>query len=172
MFEKFRSDFRRHGSRVIEPGTWVMGVYRFGQWKDTLPQPVRWLANKIYRVGFVSTSLTVGCYVPETVEFGENPHLIHAKDVHLHPRVKIGDRVGMMHNVTIATSVDRPGVPVLGNDVFIGTGAVVVGGVTIGDGAHIAPNSLVLKDVPAGATAIGVPARIVRSPKLKAVSES
>lgn len=172
MFEKFRSDFRRHGSRIIDPGPWIMGVYRFGQWKDTLPTPVRWVVNKVYRVGFVATQLTVGCYVPETVEFGENPHLIHAKDLHLHPQVKIGDRVGLMHNVTIATSVDRPGVPVLGNDVFVATGAVVVGGITIGDGARIAPNTLVISDVPAGATAIGVPARIVRAPKLKAVPET
>ncbi len=149
-----------------------MGVYRFGRWKNTLPKPARWVANKVYRLGYIATNLTVGCHVPDTVEFGEAPHLIHAKDLHLHPHVKFGDRIGLMHNVTIASSVERPGVPVVGNDVFIGTGAVVVGPVKIGDGARIAPNSLVLADVPAGATAIGVPARILRAPKLKAVPES
>ena len=172
MFEKFRSDFRRHGSQISEPGTWVMAVYRFGRWKNKLPQPARWLAHKIYRAGFLATNVSCGCHVADTVEFGEAPHLIHAKDILLHPKVKLGDRVGMMHNVTLATTVDRPGVPEVGNDVFIGTGAVLIGPVKIGDGARIAPNSLVLNDVPAGATAIGVPARIVRAPKLKAVPES
>lgn len=172
MFEKFRSDFRRHGGRATETGAWVMAVYRFGRWKEKLPKPARWVAQKVYRLGFIGTNLTFGCHIPDTVEFGEAPHLVHAKDILLHPRVKFGDRVGLMHNVTLATTMDRPGVPEVGDDVFIGTGAVVVGGVKIGDGARIAPNSLVLADVPAGATAIGVPARIVRAPKLKAVPES
>lgn len=172
MFEKFRSDFRRHGSRVTEPGTWVMAVYRFGRWKNKLPKPARWVAHKVYRLGFLATNVTCGCHVADTVEFGEAPHLIHAKDILIHPKVKLGDRVGLMHNVSLATTVDRPGVPSIGNDVFIGTGAVLIGPVKIGDGARIAPNSLVLNDVPAGATAIGVPARIVRAPKLKAVPES
>jgi len=74
----------------------------------------------------------------------------------------IGDRVGIMHDVTIGTNLERPGTPVIGNDVFIGTGARILGGVKIGDGARIAANSVVLTDVPAGATAIGVPARVMQ----------
>jgi serine O-acetyltransferase len=50
--------------------------------------------------------------------------------------------------------------PVLENDVVIGAGAKVLGGVNIGDGARVAANSLVLVSVPAGATAMGVPAII------------
>lgn len=169
MFDKIRRDFKRHGSKLSEPGVWVMAVYRFGRWKNTLPKPARWVAHKIYRVGFLTTNMTLGCHVPDGVEFGEDPHFVHAKDVLMHPHVKLGDRVGMMHAVTLATTVERPGAPVVGNDVFIGAGAVVVGPVKIGDGARIAPNSLVINDVPAGATAIGVPARIVKPPKLKAL---
>lgn len=171
MFEKIRRDYRRHGSRLSEPGLWVMAVYRFGQWKNTLPKPARWVAQKVYRAGFLATNLTVGCHIPDEVEFGEDPHFVHAKDVLMHPKVKLGDRVGMMHAVTLATTVDRPGVPEIGDDVFIGAGAVIVGPVKVGDGARIAPNSLVMQNVPAGATAIGVPARIVKPPKLKAVSD-
>ncbi len=52
------------------------------------------------------------------------------------------------------------GVPTIGDDVFIGAGAVVLGAIHIGQGARIAANSLVLTDVPAGAMAIGVPAKI------------
>ena len=51
------------------------------------------------------------------------------------------------------------GAPTIGNDVFIGAGAKIVGPIKIGDGAIIAPNSLVIADVPPGATAMGVPAK-------------
>ena len=146
-----------------------MAVYRFGRWKNTLPKPARWVAHKLYRAGFLATNFTIGCHVPDGVEMGEDTHFVHAKDVLMHPHVKLGNRVGMMHAVTLATTTDRPGLPVVGDDVFIGAGAVIVGPVKIGDGARIAPNSLVIQDVPAGATAIGVPARIVKAPKLQAL---
>jgi serine O-acetyltransferase len=67
-----------------------------------------------------------------------------------------------MHDVTIGTNMEREGVPVLGDDVFVGAGAKILGPVRIGSGARIAANSLVLQDVPEGATAIGVPARVLR----------
>ncbi|MEM6294753.1 MAG: serine acetyltransferase [Myxococcota bacterium] len=172
MFEDFRKDYKRHGSYLLEPGVFVMAVYRFGRWKNTLPKPARWVANKFYRVGFLATQAYMGCHVPCELEFGELPHLVHAKDLHLHPGVKIGDRVGLMHGITVATTVDRPGVPELGDDVFVGAGACIMGPVKIGDGARIAPNSLVLNDVPAGTTAIGVPARIIRAPKKKEADDA
>ena len=54
--------------------------------------------------------------------------------------------------------------PIIGDDVFIGAGAKILGAVTIGDGARIGANAVVVCDVPAGATAVGVPARIVAGP--------
>ncbi len=168
MFDKFRRDIKRHGGHIAEPAVFVMAVYRFGRWKNTLPKPAKWVAQKVYRLGFLATNFTLGCHVPDTLEL-DDPHLIHAVGVMIHPRVKFGKRVGIMHHVTLATTVERPGLPELGDDVFIGAGAVVVGPVKIGDGARIAPNSLVLQDVPAGATAVGVPARVIRKPKLEAV---
>jgi len=155
-----------HSRELTNPGVWVMGVYRFGKWKNTINNAaLRWIAHKAYRVGFLGTNVFVGCHIPDGVEFGDRPHLIHAKDIMLHSKVKIGDRVGMMQGVAIATTPDRPGVPEIGNDVLIGIGAVLIGPIKIGDGARIAPNSLVMRDVPAGATALGVPARIIRGPE-------
>jgi len=60
---------------------------------------------------------------------------------------------------------DKLGVPRLGNDVYVGCGAKILGPVTIGDGAMIGANAVVLKDVPAGATAVGIPARIITKKK-------
>ena len=73
---------------------------------------------------------------------------------------EIGRNCSIISNVTIGLHKGHER-PRIGNDVFIGAGARVLGDITIGDGARIGANAVVLKDVPAGATAVGVPARIL-----------
>jgi len=55
--------------------------------------------------------------------------------------------------------------PVLGKDVSVGAGASILGKVTVGDGAQIGANAVIIRSVPAGAVAVGNPARIVRQPR-------
>jgi len=64
--------------------------------------------------------------------------------------------------------------PTIGDRVFIGTGAKVLGPITVGDGALIGANAVVIDDVPAGATVVGVPARVVREsqPDWRAIAEA
>jgi serine O-acetyltransferase len=162
VFEKLRADFDRHNRQITNMSIWVLAVYRYGRWAKALPFPLRWPADRMYYALHLGVQITTGSFVPREVELGDAPHFIHPYDIRLHPKVRIGDRVGIMHEVTIATTQHRVGAPVIGNDVFIGPGAKIVGPVTIGDGATIAPNSLVISDVPAGATAIGVPAKARR----------
>lgn len=165
MLKQLHRAYKRHGSSMSNPANFVLAVYHLGRWKNTLPKPFRQVVHRAYRLSFLATNYIGGNHLPAEVSTGEDLHLMHAKDVCIHPQVKLGDRVGIMHEVTIASTVDRPGVPEIGDDVFIGAGAKIIGPVKIGDGARIAPNSLVVTNVPAGATAIGVPARIVRKPK-------
>ena len=73
---------------------------------------------------------------------------------------RLGRNVTLVSNVTIGMRHERT-FPVIGDDVFIGAGARVLGPVTIGNGASIGANAVVLTDVPPGATAVGVPARII-----------
>src|SRR5262249_9217168 len=91
---------------------------------------------------------------------GKGFHIIHTGMVSIHPDVVIGDRCGIMHNVTLGTNMGDE-VPTIGNDVFIGCGASILGKVKVGDGARIAANSLVITDVPPGAVAMGVPAKVI-----------
>lgn len=66
----------------------------------------------------------------------------------------------------------RKGLPVLGDEVYIGTGATLVGKIKVGSGAKIAANTLVMTNVPEGATVMGVPGRIVMRPRPAAVPVS
>lgn len=79
--------------------------------------------------------------------------VVIGRDAFLSQHVTLGERLG----------VDRvPAYPTLGDGVFVGAGAVVLGRVTIGDGARVGAGAVVLEDIPAGATAVGNPATVVR----------
>lgn len=73
---------------------------------------------------------------------------------------EIGENCSIISNVTIGLNKGS-GRPHIGKNVFIGAGARVLGDITIGDGAKIGANAVVITDVPAGATAVGIPARII-----------
>lgn len=135
-------------------------MFRFGAWALTQPPIVRAVAMKFYSLGHRFIRVLTGIHMHCTVLVGEGLHLIHAEgNISIHPDVVLGDRVGIMHNVTLGLVIDQPGAPIIGNDVFIGTGAVILGPVHVGDNARIAANSLVITNVPANWMAIGVPAR-------------
>ena len=75
----------------------------------------------------------------------------------------IGPNCPLFQQVTIGFGGPKSGLPVLGGHVDVGAGAKVLGGVRLGDHCRIGANAVVLDDVPAGATAAGVPARIIRA---------
>jgi len=160
MWDLIRSDFRRHG--FGHGASWALLLYRFGRW-SLLRRPgvVRWVTMKLYAALRPLVSKVSGVYLERETQIGRDLHIVHAGMLHIHPDVVIGDRVGLMHGVTLGTNMGT-GSPVIGDDVFVGCNASVLGAVHIGNGARVAANSLVMMDVPAGAVAIGVPARIVR----------
>ena len=83
--------------------------------------------------------------------------------------------IGLTNSKKVGFSLDGP---TIGDDVYIGTGAKIIGPVTVGDGARIGANAVVIHDVPAGATVVGVPARVVvpkpaaAAPAIKAMREA
>ena len=155
-------DYIRHGRSLKNLALWSLGVYRFGRWCFGIePTIARTIASKVYGGLFLGIEICTGNTINREVDIGEDFHLVHSGNVRIHPDVVFGDRVGIMNDVTIGT-MGTGGVPVIGDDVFIGVGARVLGPIRIGDGAKIAANSLVLSDVPPGATAVGVPAKILQ----------
>ncbi|HWE54369.1 MAG TPA: DapH/DapD/GlmU-related protein [Acidimicrobiales bacterium] len=73
---------------------------------------------------------------------------------------RIGANLQVHQGVTVGWDYRGDRRPIIGDDVFIGAGAKVLGAITVGDGARIGANAVVVSDVPAGATAVGIPARI------------
>ncbi len=75
---------------------------------------------------------------------------------------RIGRDVTVIGQATFGTRTDNRW-PVIGDRAFVGVGARVLGGITVGEDAHIGANAVVVRDVPAGSTVVGIPAREVRS---------
>lgn len=161
MFDQVQRDYRRHGSSLLNPALWAICNYRYGVWALKLRfQPLRWFASKIYGLNLFLILITSGIRLHRETQIGKDFHIIHSGNIMIDPGAIIGDRCGIQQDVTIGTNM-KPGAPIIGNDVYIGAGAKVLGKITIGDGVMIAANSLVTKSVPPGAVAIGVPARIM-----------
>ena len=107
-------------------------------------------------------SAVTGADIPlNTWKLGEQLQLPHPNGVVIHPMAEMGPHCTLFQQVTLGTG-PTPGVPRLGAHVYVGAGAKVLGGITIGDYAIIGANAVVIHDVPAGATAVGIPAQIKR----------
>ena len=101
--------------------------------------------------------------VPYTATIGRNTSFNnYGMGVVIHRRSVIGENCEISHQVTIGGRGGFHEVPVIGNDVFIGAGAKVLGPITVGDGAIIGANAVVLTDVPAHSVAVGIPARVIK----------
>jgi serine O-acetyltransferase len=138
---------------LVTDGTFAMLCYRLMWWSHRRHlAPLTMLFNKI-------NAVFGQCIIGRGAEFGPGFVLIHSQGVVINGAVRGGEHVYLEHQVTIGA--EKGVSPVLGNRVFVGAGAKIVGPVTIGDGARVGANAVVVKNVPAGATVGGVPARIL-----------
>lgn len=101
-----------------------------------------------------------GIQIPETCEIGPGLELPHSLSIVVHYNTKIGRNCTIHQFVTI--SGDGNGnAPIIGNNCFIGAGAVLIGNIKIGNNVTIGANAVVIKDIPDNATVGGVPAKIL-----------
>jgi serine O-acetyltransferase len=101
-----------------------------------------------------------GCIIGRGAEFGPGFVLIHSNGVVINGEVRGGEGVLIEHQVTIGA--ERRQSPVLGDGVFVGAGAKIIGPITLGSGARVGANAVVLHDVPPDTTVVGIPAKPVR----------
>jgi serine O-acetyltransferase len=169
VFHRFRQDYWLYGRNPFDRALWAMAVYRLGQWADECRvRPLAWFGHKVYGLLFRFSPFFTGVFLDRRTKIGKRFHIVHPGMIIIHPEAVFGDNCGVMHGVTVGVNM-QGGVPRFGDGVFIGCNATVLGEITVGDGARIAANSLVISDVPAGALAMGVPARIY--PNMAKLSE-
>lgn len=105
-------------------------------------------------------SVVTGADIPLESQLGGGLLLPHPNGIVIHPGAVVGVNCLLFQQVTIGVG-SRVGLPRIGGHVDIGAGAKILGGVVVGDHARIGANAVVLDDVPPGATAVGIPARLV-----------
>jgi serine O-acetyltransferase len=133
---------------------------RYYQYHRARRGPWHKLMRRVARVRHMFWSIVTQSDISLEATLGEGLKLPHPNGIVIHEEAVIGANCMIMQQVTVGM-IDGGEVPTLGNNVYVGAGAKIIGRVTIGDGARIGANAVVLRDVPAGATAVGIPASIV-----------
>jgi serine O-acetyltransferase len=145
-----------------EQSIWAVWVYRFGRRVDRRPDGLsKRLLTAFYWQAFRLVETITGISLPKSAVIGPGLRIWHFGGVFIHPGVVIGARCVLRQGVTIGNRVVDGPVPVIGDDVEFGAYAQVLGAVRVGNGCRIGALSVVLGDVPAGATAVGAPARVI-----------
>ena len=117
-----------------------------------------------YRMMLRRYQVKYGFQISAKTEIGGGLYLGHWGTVVVNPKAKIGKNCNLAHGVTIGQTNrgEKQGVPEIGDDVWIGTNSVIVGGIKIGNNVLIAPNSYVINDVEDDSIVVGNPARTMK----------
>ena len=165
MLALIREDHAAHGRDWTRPGLRAVAVHRFGNWRmGVRPKLLRAPLSILYRMAYRRCRNVYGIELPYSVAIGRRVVIEHQGGIVIHGATRIGDDCIIRQGCTLGIrTLDRlDDAPVLEAGVQLGAGAVLLGAVHIGAGAQIGANAVVLADVPAGALAVGVPARIVQ----------
>lgn len=135
-------------------------LFFFRKLQQTKKMNPLWLFYKImYRHYFIK----YGFQIPISVKIGKGLLLPHFGGIVINSKSKIGNNCNILQNVTLGNTKRgvKKGAPIIGNKVYIGPSATVVGGITVGDNVLIVGNSFVNFDIPSNSIVIGNPAKII-----------
>lgn len=172
--ELLRRDLQKCASRagipvwkcvLTEPGAWAVVQFRIesavqhGRLPGVIRMPLRLALMIWHRLVEMSTGISI----PSTATIGPGLHIPHGGTIVLHGRTVMGSDCCITQGVTIGISGsgEHRGVPRVGDRVYIGANAVIVGKICVGNDVVIGANSLVNRDVPDHCTVLGVPATLV-----------
>jgi putative colanic acid biosynthesis acetyltransferase WcaB len=146
-------------------GQLVLALFRLAQWVRALPEPW-WLLGIPYLAFYrLQVEWILGIELRFKTRVGPRLRLFHGQALVVHETTVIGADCILRQSTTIGNKTLPDGSggpsPVLGNGVDVGSNAIILGAITIGDGAVIGAGAVVLKDVPARAVVAGNPARII-----------
>lgn len=169
MFQYIRSDIRAKAQWLygktsvrsilkacLTDGTFAMVMYRLMQAAQHYHlTPLAMLCNK-------ANAFFGRCIIGRGAQFGPRLVLVHSYGIVINSAVRGGSDICIEHLVTIGA--DKEQTPVLGNHIFLGAGAKIIGPIEIGDYVKIGANAVVNRSIPAHATAVGIPARVISQP--------
>lgn len=168
MFKRLREDINcvygrdpaaRNAFEILTsyPGIHALLFHRMshGLWN----RGFKWLARFLSHIARWAT----GIEIHPGAQIGRRFFIDHGMGVVIGETAEIGDDCTLYHGVTLGGTSWEKGKrhPTLGNDVVIGAGAKILGPVRISDGARVGSNAVVVKDIPPGATVVGIPGRVV-----------
>lgn len=171
MFSRLRSDIQcildrdpaaRSKWEVLTcyPGLHAIVLHRGSHW--LWQRDLRWLARFLSQFARWMTGIEIH---PGAV-IGRGVFIDHGMGVVIGETAEVGDGCTIYQGVTLGGTSLYKGTkrhPTLGRNVVVSAGAKVLGGFTVGDDAKVGSNAVVIKPVPAGATAVGIPARIIQA---------
>ena len=157
--KKITSKISSSLSVLLEPGFWAVILYRVANAMYRARMPILPLIitrlNKLFTHVDISHECTIG----------KRLRLPHCSDIVIGSTSIVGSDVEILNGTTLgATDIrsDKKRHPTIEDGVFLGSGAKILGDITIGKNSKIGANSVVLESVPADSTAIGIPARIIK----------
>ena len=156
-------DFRQHRRDVFAWGFWALLIYRLGYARTRFRSAlIRKPWGALHKLAAKWAELAFGISIGINVKIGRRFTIEHFGGIIIHNDVVIGDDVIIRQGVTLGNRrLHEPlDAPVIGSRVNIGAGAKILGRVLVGDDVNVGANAVVLKDVPDGCNAVGVPARI------------
>ena len=142
-------------------GRAVLALFRLAQLLTRAPSPVRVIAIPYFVFYRVFVEWFLGIELRRTTSVGPRLALHHGQGLVVNDRTVIGSGCTLRHSTTIGHK-STDGCPRIGDRVDIGSNVVVLGAITIGNGAVVGAGSVVVKDVPANAVVAGNPAQVLR----------
>ena len=178
MFRRLREDVQTVFSRdpaarsllevlLLYPGLHALWLHRLahGLWRRNLKLLGRGISH-------LSRALT-GVEIHPGAQIGRRVFIDHGMGVVIGETSEIGDDVALYTGVVLGgtTLEKKKRHPTIGNNVVLGTGCIVLGAITVGEGARIGAGSVVVRPVPPGVTVVGIPARTVETHSPQAVMD-
>lgn len=163
VYCKWKEDLKKYPKFpwLKEPSIIAIAWYRYGQWVDCLKNGIlKSFQIKIYWIIFHLLEVMLGISIPKSAQVGGGLRIYHFGNIFIHNKANIGNECILRQGVTIGNRYNNDDVPIVGDRVELGAYAQVLGKIVIGNDVKIGALSVVLSDVPDGATVCGIPAKI------------
>jgi serine O-acetyltransferase len=139
----------------------IASIWMYQRYRDRSGS-VAMILRKVARLRHRFWSVVTASDIHPSAKLGAGLRMPHPTGIVIHQDAVIGNDCILMQQVTIG-QMAGPGAPVLGANIYVGAGAKILGPVIIGDAVRVGANAVVLDNLPAQCTAVGIPARVVRN---------